>query len=155
MDALRPWTAEEARTLDTLGFLMDDGRGMAPLNVRRLAAIGLYGRAGQPLRRRLILGEFVAAMALGLGLGILILLHTRNSAALVVGAWATGVGFNYVFILGHALTLLRPGAITRELAGVDVGRELGRYGLLQAWALVPFLLAGLATVQLRKETMEG
>lgn len=127
---------------------------MAPLNVRRLAALGLHGLTGRPLRRWLILGEFAAATVLGILLGALILVHTHNSAARVVGAWATGVGVNYLALTLHALTLLRPRSLAAALKGVDVKPELRRYETLQAWVLVPFLLAGLAVVQLRPERMD-
>jgi hypothetical protein len=43
----------------------------------------------------------------------------------------------------HAITLSRPGALTAELSGVDIGREMRRYGLLQLWIFVPLSLVVL------------
>ncbi len=122
---------------------------MAAVNVRRLAALDLNGMSGRPRRRRLVLGEFVLATVLGVALGLWILVGTTNPGGRLIGAWAAGIGLNYLPLALHALSLLRPGALRAELAGVDLGRELRRYSVLQAWVLVPLLFAVLALLQLR------
>jgi hypothetical protein len=47
------------------------------------------------------------------------------------------------------VALLRPGALSAELAGVDIDRELRRYSVLQAWLLVPLVFLVLAVQQRR------
>jgi hypothetical protein len=39
--------------------------------------------------------------------------------------------------------LSRPGALDAELSGVDTGRELRRYGVLQLWIFVPLSLVAV------------
>jgi hypothetical protein len=55
---------------------------------------------------------------------------------LALGVWVFGAGLNYVPPAGYAIALSRAGALDAELAGVDTGRELRRYGILQLWILV-------------------
>ena len=64
--------------------------------------------------------------------------------------WLVGIGINYVALAVQAVLLSRPGALDRELAGVDVPTELRRYTYLQVWIVVPPLLAVLALGQLRR-----
>jgi hypothetical protein len=122
---------------------------MAVVNVRLLAALDLHGMTGRSLRRWLVLGEFVVATVFGLALGLWILVQTTNPGGRLVGVWAAGIGLNYLALALHALSLLRPGALRAELAGVDIVKELRRYSVLQAWVLVPLLFAVLALLQLR------
>ena len=122
---------------------------MALPNIRLLAALDLHGLAGGPVRRWLVLGEFVLATLLGLALGILILVKTGSAGGWAIGAWATAIGLNYLPLALHALSLLRPGALTAALEGVDIPKELRRYSVLQAWVLVPLVFPVLALVQLR------
>ena len=58
--------------------------------------------------------------------------------------WFVGAGLNYGPLAVHALMLRGPGVLDTELAGVDPGRELRRYGILQLWILVPLSLVVLA-----------
>ncbi|MFC7545568.1 hypothetical protein [Plantactinospora sp. GCM10030261] len=117
------------------------------MNVRRLAAIDMYGGAGSRVRRRVILIEFVAG-AIGLPLIALWSASDSQSAGrLVFAAWLLGVGVNYVPLALHAMSLSRPGALEAELADVDVFGELRRYTAAQLWVLVPLLLVGLAVRQ--------
>ena len=60
------------------------------------------------------------------------------------GAWVVGMGVNYAALAWQAALLSRPGALEAELAGVDLGRDLRRYSVLQFWIVVPLLLAVLA-----------
>jgi hypothetical protein len=123
--------------------------GVTRVKVRRLAALDLYGRSGRQLRRRLVVGEFVAGTVVGLALGLWILIGDTNPAGRLVGAWATGIGLNYLPLALHAVSLLRPGALRAELAAVDLDRELRRYSVLQAWVLVPLVFLVLAVQQRR------
>ena len=121
-------------------------------NIRLLAALDLHGMAGSPVRRWLVLVEFVVATLLGLALGILILVKTGNAGGWVVGAWATAIGLNYLPLALHALSLLRPGALATALVDVDIPKQLRRYSVLQAWVLVPLVFPVLALLQLRTRT---
>jgi hypothetical protein len=49
-----------------------------------------------------------------------------------------GAGLNYALLAAYATALSRPGALSAELAGVDTGRELRRYSVLQLWIFAPF-----------------
>ncbi len=65
-------------------------------------------------------------------------------AGRVLGLWMAGCGLNYVPLAAYAITLSRSGALDAELAGVDTGRELRRYSVLQLWIFVPLSLVVLA-----------
>jgi hypothetical protein len=39
--------------------------------------------------------------------------------------------------------LSRPGALDAELSGVDIGREVRRYSILQLWIFVPLSLVAV------------
>ncbi len=117
---------------------------MSVLNVRRLAAIDLYGTGGTARRRRIVLAEFLVGVVGMVGIGIWALTHSSDLGARALGLWLIGAGLNYAPLAMYALLLSRPGALDAELAGVDPGRELRRYGVLQLWILVPLSLVVFA-----------
>lgn len=119
----------------------------ALIDVRRLAAVDLYGRRGAKLRRRLILAEFVLAAVDGPLLGVAILLAASSAPWVLFGACLTGIGLNYVPLALHAISLSRAGKLDAELAGVDVGAELRRYAARQFLLAVPLLVLILGAVQ--------
>ncbi len=123
-----------------------------PLDVRRLAALDLHGWSGTSRRRRLILVEFAGAAAAGLGLGLWALVAGPNLGIRLFGLALLGVGLNYVALTVHALRLWRPDALSAELKGLDLGRQLRRYSLLSLWLFAPFLVATLALVQRRRRS---
>ncbi len=47
-------------------------------------------------------------------------------------------------LAAYAIALSLPGALDAELAGVDTGREIRRYSVLQLWIFVPLSLVVLA-----------
>jgi hypothetical protein len=119
------------------------------IDVRRLAAVDMHGSAGARWRRWVILAEFVAGVV---GIALIAALLLRSGAGVgttVVAVWLLCVAANYLPLALHALSLIRPGALTAELAGVDVGAELRHYTGAQFWVLVPFVLAVLAIRQIR------
>jgi hypothetical protein len=119
-----------------------------PPNVRRLAALDMWGTAGTTRRRRIVRAEFfVGALGCPL-LGVLGLLH-GSGWPVVVGLWLVGVGVNYAPLALYAQALSRPGALEAALHGLDVRRELRRAGLQQLWIAVPFAVAIAALVQER------
>ena len=113
------------------------------MTVRRLAAIDMYGTRGTVRRRRIILVEFVVGVIALMAFGVWLLASSSGLGGRALGVWAIGVGLNYVPLAGHAIALSRPGALDAELSGVDTGRELRRYGLLQLWILVPLALVAV------------
>jgi len=119
------------------------------LDVRRLAAIDMYGSAGTRWRRLLILAEFLVGAAGGVVIGLLVALRSAGIGWRLLGAWLVGIGINYVALALHALSLSQRGVLDAELAGVDVWRELRRYSYLQFWGVVPLLMAILSVRQAR------
>jgi hypothetical protein len=117
---------------------------MSSMNVRRLAAIDMYGTRGTARRRRIILAEFTAGVVVMVVFGLWLLTHAHGLGGRVLGIWLIGAGLNYAPLAAYAIALSRPGALNAELAGVDTRQELRRYGVLQLWILVPLSLAVLA-----------
>lgn len=114
------------------------------MNVRRLAAIDMYGARGTIRRQRLILAEFLLGAAVSVGFGTWLLLQTSNAAGQAIALWILGVGLNYAPLAAYAIALSRPGVLNSELAGVDTGRELRRYSVQQLWVFVPLSLVAFA-----------
>ncbi len=117
---------------------------MAGVNVRRLAAIDMYGARGTMRRRRIILAEFVAGVAVLVAFGIWLVADATGLGGRIFGVWMIGAGLNYAPLAAYAIALSRPGTLNAELAGVDTGRELRRYSVLQLWVFVPLSLVVLA-----------
>jgi hypothetical protein len=110
----------------------------------------MYGLRGRPWRRRVILAEFVAGAVLCSALGLVALVSSGGAGGRLLGAWLLGVGLNYVPLALHAVALSRPGALEAEVAGLDVRRELRRYGAASLWLVVPLAVALLALTQARR-----
>ncbi|MEV4494447.1 hypothetical protein AB0J84_01890 [Micromonospora arborensis] len=110
------------------------------MNVRRLAAVDMYGTQGTRRRRLIILAEFLVGVVAMVTLGSWLLASSDGLGGRAIGLWFIGAGLNYAPLSGYAIKLMRPGALDAELAGVDVGRELGRYTVLQLWVFVPLSL---------------
>ncbi|MCC7364201.1 MAG: hypothetical protein IT303_07485 [Dehalococcoidia bacterium] len=121
---------------------------MGPVDIRRLAAIDMYGSGGSPVRRWIIVLEFVLGATVGTGIGLLVALSADSLGWQIFGAFIAGACLNYVPLSIHALSLLRGGALSEELAGVDTNAELWKYTRLQFWIAVPLLFVLLAFVQL-------
>jgi hypothetical protein len=117
---------------------------MAGVNVRRLAAIDMYGARGAVRRRRIILAEFIAGAVVMVAFGVWLAAFSPGLGGRVLGIWIVGSGLNYAPLAAYAIALSRAGALEAELAGVDTGRELRRYSVLQLWIFVPLSLVVLA-----------
>ncbi|MDG4825913.1 hypothetical protein O7635_29040 [Asanoa sp. WMMD1127] len=110
------------------------------MDIRRLAAVDMHGSAGASWRRWVILAEFLLGVVGGLALGFFVILSADGGPGRTVfGAWLLGVALNYAPLAAHALSLIRPGALERELAGVDVPAALRHYTTRQFAVLVPLL----------------
>jgi hypothetical protein len=121
--------------------------GKALLDVRRLAAVDMYGSRGGRRRRRLILAEFaLAAIDIPL-LGLAIVLAASSVPRVLLGAYLIGVGLNYVPLALHAISLSRAGRLDAELAGADAGAELRRHTAKQLFIAIPLLVLILGALQ--------
>jgi hypothetical protein len=109
-------------------------------DVKRLAALDMWGTTGSKRRRQLIRAEFFVGAAGCLGLGMLTL-ATGSGWLTLLGIWLVGVGINYVPLAFEAQSLSRPGALEDELRGLELRRELRRAGLHQFWIAVPLAIA--------------
>jgi hypothetical protein len=119
----------------------------ALIDMRRLAAVDLYGRRSTKRRRRLILAEFVLAAIDVPLLGQAILLAASSTPRVLLGAYLTGVGLNYIPLALHAIPLSRAGKLDAELADADAEAELRRYTAKQILIGIPLLLLILGTAQ--------
>jgi hypothetical protein len=115
-------------------------------DVKRLAALDMWGSVGSLRRRRLIRAEFFLGAVGCTVLGLLAFVRGSGWIA-VVGAWLVGAGINYVPLALYARSLSRPGALEAELDGVDTRRELRRAGVQQLWIAVPLAVAITALAQ--------
>jgi hypothetical protein len=122
---------------------------MAGVEVRRLAAIDMYGSRGTDLRRRIVLAEFAAGAVGSVAFGGWLLAAASGPGGRILAIWIIGTGLNYAPLAACAIALSRPGALDAELAGVDTGRELRRYSVLQLWIFVPLAIVVLALVRRR------
>jgi hypothetical protein len=113
------------------------------LDVRRLAALDMWGTSGRPWRRRLIRAEFFLGAIGCIGLGAFVL-ASGSGWMVALGLWLIGAGINYVPLAYEAQSLSRPGALEAELRGIDVHRELRRAGGRQLWIAVPLAVAVFA-----------
>ena len=113
------------------------------MDVKRLAAVDMYGTRGTALRRRVVLAEFALAPTVALALGGWLVFGVSGLGAHVFGIWILGAGLNYAPLAAYAISLSRPGALEAELAGVDTGQELRHYSVLQLWLFVPLSLIAM------------
>lgn len=123
---------------------------MPRLDVRRLAAVDMYGARGTTLRRRVILAEFIGGAAAMVLVGVWCVIGTDSVGWQMLGILSIGVGLNYVPLAVHAVALSRLGALDAELNGVDLARDGRYYTAAQFWIFVPLLLVVLALRQARR-----
>ncbi|MEU7613353.1 hypothetical protein [Micromonospora sp. NPDC049204] len=114
------------------------------MNVRRLAAIDMYGSRGTTRRRWIILAEFLVGVVVMVTWGVWVLTSAHGLGSRVLGMWLTGAGLNYAPLSAYAIALMRPGALDAELAGASIDGELRRYTVLQLWVFIPLSLVVLA-----------
>src|SRR5262249_18641564 len=137
----RPGSAGTVRAVRRVGMRACDT--IADMNVRRLAAIDMYGTRGTTRRRRIILTEFLVGVIAMVAFGAWLLTSSLSLGGRALGLWLIGAGLNYAPLAMHAITLNRPGVLDAELEGIDTGRELRRYSVRQLWILVPLSLVAL------------
>jgi hypothetical protein len=120
------------------------------LDVRRLAAVDMWGGRGTRRRRAIILAEFVLGATIGPALGLLLAITGSTLGWRVLGAWIAGACLNYVPLALHAISLFPGRRLEAELSGVDVRGELRYYTGAQLWIAVPLLLVALDLLQRRR-----
>jgi hypothetical protein len=120
---------------------------MSAVDVRRLAAIDMYGTRGTMRRRRIILTEFVLGAIAMIAFGVWLAMVSGTLFDRAFGLYIVLAGINYVPLALYAIVLIRPDALDQELAGVDTLREMRRYGRLQLWIFVPLSLVVMASRQ--------
>ena len=81
------------------------------INIRRLAALDIAF-----LGPRVILAEFSIGMLGSLGLGLLTLARTRSVGGTVFGTYLMCLGINYAPLLLHAISIVRRGTASQEIA---------------------------------------
>jgi hypothetical protein len=113
---------------------------MAGMNVRRLAAVDMYGTWGATRRRRIVRAEFITGAVVMVASGVWLAASSAGLGGRALGFCIIGCGLNYALLAAYAIALGRPGALDAELAGADIGRELRHYSVLQLWILVPLSL---------------
>jgi hypothetical protein len=114
------------------------------MSVRRLAAIDMYGTKGSLLRRRLVLGEFVAAVIVSFFLSAVLILNGDSVVLLIIGIWIALIGANYVPLAIYAIDFTRGSRLLEGLRAVDTHQELRYYSIAQFWVLAPLLFVLLA-----------
>lgn len=112
---------------------------MTALDVRRLAALDMWGTSGTARRRRIIRAEFVVGAVGCTCLGVVAVV-TGSGSMIALGVWLIGAGINYVSLAVHAQSLAKPGVLEEELRGVDLRPALRRAGVQQFWIAVPLAL---------------
>jgi len=111
------------------------------MDVRRLAAVDMYGTAGTQRRRRIIVAEFVLGATVGPLVAVAVLATSPGPLMTVFGVWILTACLNYVPLAVHAVGFLRtPERLAAELAGVDIPAELRHYTAAQVWVFVPLAL---------------
>jgi hypothetical protein len=123
---------------------------LARFDVRRLAALDMYGAGGTLRRRRLIRAEFVAGALGCIILGVLAAV-AGSTAYKLLGAWLIGVGINYVPLAAYSVILCAPGRLEAALSGVNIRAEQRYYMRAQILLAVPLLVALLAAQRSRHQ----
>lgn len=128
---------------------------MLSMDVKRLAALDMWGTRGTARRRRIIVTEFIIGAIGGTAIGAWVMVAASRTGTEVFGAWIAAAALNYVPLSVYAIRLSRPGALDAELAGVDTGRELRRYSVLQVLLVVPLAFWVLSVLALARRRTAG
>jgi hypothetical protein len=136
----RVYVARYAHEEGDDGFCQTDlPSSVASLDVRRLAALDMWGASGTRRRRRIIRAEFVLGAVGCACLGLFVIV-TGSGWMIALGIWLICAGINYVPLALHAHSLSKPGALDEELRDVDLRPALRRASVQQFWIAVPLAL---------------
>ena len=75
------------------------------MNVRRLAAIDMYGAQGTTRRRRIILAEFLVVVVVMVAFGIWLTAYASGLGGRMLGIWMIGAGLNYAPLAAYEIAL--------------------------------------------------
>ena len=117
-------------------------------NVRRLAALDMYGSNGARLRRAVIRAEYWFGVIGCFALGALAV-ALFDGWAVLFGVWLLTIGLNYVPLALFGELYSKPGSLDAYLHREPIGREWKSLNATQFWIFVPFVMVVLAVVQLR------
>jgi len=119
-------------------------RGRVVINIRRLAAVDIAF-----LGSRFILAEFSIGVVGSLCLGVLTLVRSHSYSGRVFGVYLVCIGVNYVPLLFHAISLVRHGTASHEIADEmpEKNRMFRKYRRQSLLLLVPLVLPILAIIR--------
>jgi hypothetical protein len=114
------------------------------IDIRRLAAVDIAF-----LGSRIILAEFSIGVVGSLCLGVLTIVRTHSLGGTVFGAYLLCIGVNYVPLLLHAISLVKQGTASQEIADEmpEKNRMFRRYRRQSLLLLIPLVLPMLAIAQ--------
>ncbi len=126
------------------------------MDVRRLAAVDMYGGKGTQRRRRIIVAEFVAGAVAGPLVAVAVLASGPGWMMAIFGLWLLAACLNYIPLSVYAVGFFRsPERLSAELEGVDIPAELRHYTAAQVWVFVPFALIVIDLLQRRARARAG
>jgi hypothetical protein len=112
------------------------------INIRKLAAVDVAF-----LGPRVILAEFSIGVFGSLSLGVLTLVRTHSLGGTIIGAYLVCLGINYIPLLLHAISLVRHGTASREIADeIPKRREMFQKYRRQSLLLLLPLVAPIAAI---------
>jgi len=114
-------------------------------DVRRFAALDMYGTAGTSRRRQIVRAEFIVGTVGLFALGAVQLAH----GGWLLGGWLTGAGSELPSPCGARGGPVAAGTAGSRACRGDVRAELRRYGWLQLLLLLPLVVAVVAAAQAR------
>ncbi len=79
------------------------------MNVRRLAAVDMYGARGAKRRRRIIRAEFITGAIVMVAFGIWLAAFRAGLGGRALGFCIIECGLNYALLATYAVVLGRPG----------------------------------------------
>jgi hypothetical protein len=88
---------------------------MAGVNIRRLAAVDMYGTRGAKRHRRIIRAKLITGAVVMVAFGVWLAASSGRAVRFCI----IGCGLDNAL-----LAVRRPGALDAELVGVDIGRDL-------------------------------
>jgi len=117
------------------------------ISIRKLAAVDLAF-----LGSRFVLAEFALGVVGSGALGLFTLFRSHSAGTTLFGLYLVSVGINYVPLLLHAISVVRHGTATAEIADeIDDRKQLfGKYRRGSLILLLLFVVPIVALAQWRR-----